>query len=106
MVQTELEKVKRKVKMGFEVSVIWLPGIAKYKNGKRLAEEVVGNTIFIYTEDPTEAVEMVRHGFLEWVFNQHTKSYRELINKLISLFEEQHYEAKEKTVEALMELLR
>ena len=91
--------------MGYEVKVQLLPGAVKYKNGKLLAEEVVNDTIFIYTENFQEALELVRHGFAEWILNQHTKPYRQLINKLITLFEEQQYERKEKTVEAIERLL-
>ena len=91
--------------MGYEVKVQLLPGAVKYKNGKLLAEEVVNDTIFIYTENFQEALELVRHGFAEWILNQHTKPYRQLINKLITLFEEQQYERKEKTVGAIERLL-
>ena len=91
--------------MGFEVSVRWLPGTDKYHNGKQLAEEVIGDTILIYTENPQKAIELVQHGFAEWLLNQHSKPYRQLVNKLITLFEEQQYEKKEKIIEALTNLL-
>jgi hypothetical protein len=90
--------------LGYEVNVEWLPDAIKYQNGKKLAEEVVNDTIFIYTENLQEALELVRHGFAEWILNQHTKPYRQLINNLITLFEDQQYERKEKTVEAIVRL--
>ena len=62
--------------MGFEVNVRWLPGAIKYKGGKQLLEEVLGDTILIYAEDPTEALQLVSHGFAEWLLNQHTKRCR------------------------------
>ncbi len=83
----------------------WLPGAVKYKNSKLLVEEVVNDTIFIYSENPEETLELVRHGFAEWILNQHTKPYRQLINKLITLFEEQQYERKEKIIEGIEKLL-
>lgn len=101
----ELENLKGKVGIGFEVSLCWLPGTVKYKNGKQLVEEVIQDTILIYTKDHDEASELIRHGFVEWILNQHTKPYRQLINKLIALFEEQQYERKEKTVETFAKLL-
>lgn len=103
--EAELERLKREVGIGFEVSVRWLPGTVKHHNGKQLAEEVIGDTILIYTKNPEEALELVRHGFAEWILNQHTKPYRQLINKLITLFEQQQYERKEKTVQALTKLM-
>ena len=102
----ELNRLQRRADMGYEVTVEWLPGTVKYHNGKKLAELVVGDTILIFKEDPEEALELVRHGFAEWILNQHTKPYRQFIDKLITLFEEQQYEKKEKTVESLMNLLR
>jgi len=69
-----------------------------------LAEEVGGDTIFIYTENREKAIELVRHGFAEWILNRHTKPYRQLINKLIAPFEEQQYERKERIVEILSKL--
>lgn len=104
-VEAELESIKEKVGIGFEVVVRWLPGTVKYRDGRKLAEEVIGDTILVYVENEQEALELVRHGFAEWILNQHTKPYRQLINKLITLFEEQQYEKKEKTVESLANLL-
>lgn len=103
--ERELRRLQRLMSTGFEVSVTWLPGTAQYDNGKKLAEQVVGDTIFIYTENPEEAIELLRHGFVEWLLNQHTQPYRALINKLITLFEEQQYERKERLVEALTKVL-
>lgn len=91
--------------MGFEVSVRWLPGTVKYKKGKQLLEEVVGNIIFIYVEDLAEATYLLAHGFSEWLLNKCTKKYRLLINKLIELFEEIQYEEKEKFIDAMTRLL-
>jgi hypothetical protein len=75
------------------------------RHGKRLAEEVKGDTILVYAEDEEEALELVRHGFAEWLLNQHTRKYRMLINKLIELFEEIHYREKEKLIEAITKLI-
>jgi hypothetical protein len=101
----ELERLQENTSIGYEVKVKWMPNAIKYHNGKQLAEKVAGDTIFIYTEDPQQALELVRHGFAEWILNQHTKLYRQLINKLIALFEEQQYEKKERIIDALSRLL-
>jgi len=103
--EAELEKLKLKVGMGFEVNLKWLPGTVKYKNGKQLLEEVVGNTVFIYVEDLTEATYLLAHGFSEWLLNKHTKKYRLLINKLIELFEDLQYEEKEIFMDVMTKLL-
>jgi hypothetical protein len=101
----ELEFLKRRVGMGHEAQVKWVPGTIKFKNGKQLDEEVLGDTILIYAEDPSRANELLAHGFAEWLLNQHTKRYRLMINKLIELFEEIQYDQKEKLVSALTRLL-
>lgn len=101
----ELQRMQRRMCMGYEVTARWLPGTIKYLNGRQLAEEVIGNTILIYVEDPQKAIELVRHGFVEWMLNQHTRPYRQLINKLVTLFEELQYERKEGIIRALEKLL-
>jgi hypothetical protein len=101
----ELERLKQKVGMGYEVEVLWLPGTVKHKAGRQLLEEVEDNTIIIYVEDPEEARRLLVHGFFEWILNQYSKPYRQLINSLIELFETQQYERKEKIIDALAKLV-
>jgi len=103
--EAKLERLKRKTGMGFEARVRWLPGTIKYKNGKQLLEEVLGDVIIIYVEDSAEATQLLPHGFAEWLLNQHTKRYRLFINKLIELFEQMQYEEKEKLIDAIAKLL-
>lgn len=105
LLDAELERLKHQVGMGFEVKVKWLPDTTKFKNGKQLLEEVIGDTIFIYAENPAEAMRLIPHGFAEWLLNQHTKRYRMLINKFIELFEEIQYWEKEKIIKALENLI-
>jgi len=103
--EEELERLKHKLNIGYEVEVLWLPGHRRELKGRQLKEEVQGDTILIYVEDEAEALELLRHGFLEWMLNQHSKPYRQLINKLIELFEDLQYEGKERIIEALTKLL-
>jgi hypothetical protein len=105
LLEKELRNLQRRVGIGYELEVKWLPGQPEYHDERKLAEEVRGNTIMIYTDNPRKAVELLRHGFLEWLMNRHTKPYRQMINKLIALFEDLQYENKEKTIEILEKLL-
>lgn len=102
----ELERLKRRVGIGFEVQVRWLPGQVKHKKGKELEEEVVGNTIFVYAKDLERAIDLTAHVFTEWLLNQYSKPYRQLINKLIELFEDLQYEEKERLADAITKILR
>ncbi|MEM2892576.1 MAG: hypothetical protein QW486_00325 [Candidatus Bathyarchaeia archaeon] len=101
-----LERFKERVGLGLELRLEWLPGKIRLKNGRRLEEEVIGDTILIYSESPERAEELVAHGLAEWLLNQHTRRYRVLINKLIEVFEEIQYRDKERIVEALANLIR
>jgi hypothetical protein len=105
LLERELNILQRRTCTGFELNVKWLPGRLQYHDGRSLAEEVKGDTIIIYTEDQEEAVELLYHGFFEWLMNRHTEPYLKLINKLIALFESLQYQKKEKTIEALVRLL-
>ena len=100
-----LENLKVKAGMGFELELEWPPRIEKHKHKKRLLEEVRGDTIFIYVEDLAEAMQLLTHGFSEWLLNQNTKRYRLLINKLIEVFEQIQYDEKEKIINAMTKLL-
>ena len=68
-------------------------------------EEVVRNKIFIYVQDINEAKQLLAHGLVEWLFNQNSKRYRLLTNKLIEVFEEIQYEEKEKISNIFTKLL-
>jgi len=102
--EEELKRLQECSHVGNEVNVEWLPGVVKQNNGKKLAEEVCNDTIYVYSRDLQESLELVRHGFVEWMLNQHTRPYLRLINKLITLHEDQQYERKEKIIAALLNL--
>ena len=104
--EDELKRLQQQASLGHEVKVEWLPGQAEYCGGKKLAEKVNDNTIYIYSEEPEETIKLLRHGFVEWMLSQHTKPYMQLVNKLITLFEEQQYQRKERIAEALTRFLK
>jgi len=90
----ELERLKQELGIGYEVRVEWSPSVARYHNGRRLLEEVKGNTIFIYSKNHDEALDLLRHGFAEWLLNQHARPYMKLINSLITILN--NYNMKER----------
>jgi len=92
--------------MGYEVTVDWQPAITEYGDrDRKLAEIVRGDTIIVFSPNLEEALKLVRHGFLEWILNQHTQPYLRLINKLTTLHEDQQYERKEKIIDALAQFI-
>ena len=97
--ETELDHLKRKFQMGQELSLEWTP-----KNGPK-SGEVTGTTIRIYEADQAKALDTLRHEFIEYLLTRDLVApYKRLINKLISLFEEEMYDRKEKLVERLQQV--
>ena len=85
--------------MGHELKLQWIP------NDGPKSCEVTGTTIRIYEAEPTKAMGTLRHEFVEYILTTDLVApYKRLINKLISLFEEEMYDRKEKLVQRLQEL--
>jgi len=96
----ELERLKRKLGLGYELIVEWLPG------GKvEICGEVKENVILIYEDNETKAIETLRHEFLDFVISQTVEPYQKIANKLIGLINDEAYLRKEKLVEALVALI-
>jgi hypothetical protein len=99
--ETELDRLKSKFQMGQELRLQWTP------NDGPKSGEVVGTAIRIYETDPTKALDTLRHEFIEYLLTRDLVApYKRLINKLISLFEEEMYDRKEKLVQKLQELVK
>ena len=99
--ETELARLKRKFQIGQELKLEWIP------NDGSKSGEVTSTTIRIYEADQTKALDTLRHEFIECLLTRDLVApYKRLINKLISLFEEEMYDRKEKLVERLQELGR
>jgi hypothetical protein len=106
----ELERLKQLTGVAVNLDVVWLPGVrrsTKSRKGRRLLEEVVPaeHAIYVYEKNPDVAKELLRHGFAEWLLNEHARPYRRLLNRVIEQFEELQYERKEHLVEALVRLM-
>jgi hypothetical protein len=94
--ELELESLKRKLSLGYELEVKWVP-----KGDDKLSGEVKGDRIYIYDEDEDEALETLRHEFLDYVLSRIIEPYKQVTNKLIALINEEAYKRKEKLVEVL-----
>lgn len=98
--EEELEKLKRRLRMGYELRVLWLPG-----DNVELSGEVRGETIYIYEGSEEKALETLRHEFLDYAISQVIEPYRQTANKLIILINEETYRRKEKLVKELVRLI-
>lgn len=99
--EAELAHLKQKFQIGQELKLEWVPN-----NGPK-SGEVTGTTVHIYEIDESKALDTLRHEFIEYILvNELVSPYKQLINKLISLFEEDMYKRKERLVERLQEFTR
>jgi len=98
--ENELERLKKRLKVGYELKVVWSPN-----NIGNLAGEVKGETIYIYDESEKEALKTLRHEFLDYAISKLIEPYKNVTNKLIMLMNEEAYKHKEKFIEALVELI-
>jgi hypothetical protein len=98
--EKELGWLKRKVKLGYELQVIWLPGY-----NAKLSGEVKNGNIYIYEDIEEKAIETLRHEFMDYLISKVVEPYKLVANKLVELLNEEAYERKEKIVEALVRLL-
>jgi hypothetical protein len=61
--QFELERLKRLLKMRYELKVVWLP------NGNtNLSEKVNGETIYVCEENLDKAIKTLKHEFLDYAY--------------------------------------
>jgi hypothetical protein len=95
----ELEQLMKASGLGRGLTVTWMP-----LADKPLSGEVKGCTIFIYELDEGEALKTLRHEFLDFLVSQAIEPYRRVTNALIKMVDEDAYQAKEKAVDALVQL--
>jgi len=101
---SELERLKGLLNLGHELEVKWIPS-QKYSHGRQISGEVLNGTIFVYEEDKAKAIATMYHEYLDYLTSELIIPYQELINLLISLFEDQAYRRKEKLVERLCNII-
>jgi hypothetical protein len=94
-----LERFKDLTGLGQELKVAWKPGRSK------LTGEVVGNTIYIYTEDPDKALNTLAHEFVEYIIARPQKPLLRFINALLLHVREQAYQETDEAAEAISKIL-
>jgi hypothetical protein len=98
--ERELANIKEKLQIANDLRVKWLP------TNNRKSGEVIGTTIYIYEEDLEKALNTLKHEFIEYIITcEWVGPYKKLVNKFISLFEEEIYERKEKLIDKILKLI-
>ena len=100
ILEKELERLKTRTGMKTDFKVVWLPKSDSKKEG-----EVAGSTIFIYSIDGDDALQTLRHEFVDVVVSSAIEPYLKLVNVLLSAVSEEAYKKKEMAVETLLRLL-
>ncbi len=85
---------------GDVLDVVWVPRIDSSKEG-----EVVGKTIFVYSQDPSQAIETLRHEFVDYLVCKAVEPYHDMVNALLSVLSERAYRKKEEIVESILKVL-
>lgn len=96
----ELAKLVQLTGDGNDLGMAWIPRIDGTKEG-----EVVGKTIFVYSPDQSQAVETLRHEFVDYLVCKAIEPYQELFNALLSVLSEKAYRKKEEIVESVLKML-
>ena len=96
----ELELLKRKLNLGHELTLKWLPG---EKDG--ICGEVKENVILIYEDNETKAIETLKHEFLDYLVSKSAEPYEKVANLLIKMVNDEAYVRKERLVEVLKKLV-
>jgi metal-responsive CopG/Arc/MetJ family transcriptional regulator len=96
----ELDRLKQKLGMGYELELKWLPGAKK-----ELCGEVNGTCIYIYDEEEESALSTLKHEFLDYIISRTIEPYEQIANKLIQLTNEEAYRRKERLTNALAKLI-
>jgi hypothetical protein len=98
--EAELERLKKKLKLSYELKVRWVPN-----NNSKIFGEVRDDYIYIYDENREVAFETLKHEFLDYAISKVIEPYKEVTNRLIAIINDDAYKRKEKVVQALSQLL-
>lgn len=97
----ELERLKMDSGMGRELRVMWLPNPNSDRHG-----EVKGKVIYVYDEEVEEALETLKHEFLDHhITREVVEPLIEYVNMQKRIIEGLVYRRKERLVEGLSKLL-
>lgn len=97
----ELVKLQQISKTKKYFKVKWIPQEQSSIEGK-----VDGDTITIYSENIEDALDTLRHEFIDYLVSQVTRPYIDIINVLLFVLSQDGYDKKEDIVEKLVQLYK
>ena len=100
ILERELARLERIIPCEEHLTVRWSP-----QHESKVSGEVLGNTILVYSETVQEAVETVRHEYLDCLLTREIiDPLIVMVNAFIKLKERDIYEEKERIVTCLLKL--
>jgi hypothetical protein len=99
--EDELERLKKTLKLGYELKVRRVPN-----NNSKISGEVKGEYIYLYDQDKDVALETLKHEFVDYAISKVIEPYKEVTNRLIALINEEAYKKKERLIESLCQIIR
>ncbi len=98
--ESELERLKKISGKGCELQLRWIPNANSTKEG-----EVRGGTVYIYSTSINEAIQTLRHEFLDYLICKAVEPYQNIVNGLLASLSERAYRGKEEVVESVLKIL-
>lgn len=98
--EQELERLKRILKLGYELKVRWIPN-----DDSKLSGEVKGEIIYIYERNGDLAMETLKHELIDYTISKVIEPYGEVTNRLIALINDDAYRRKERLADTIALLM-
>ncbi len=101
VLEKELLRLEKKLPVGESLVLSWRP-----QPDSQVSGEVRGNTLYVYSETVDEALETLRHEYIDYVLTRGiVRPLVAIVNNLIKLRETEIYSQKERIVAQLIKLL-
>jgi len=98
--EQELERLKKVLKLGYELKVRWIPN-----DDSKLSGEVKGEIIYIYERNGDLALETLKHELIDYTISKVIEPYSEITNRLIAPINDNVYKRKEKLADTIALLI-
>lgn len=98
--EKELQRLQEITGKCKDFELVWIP-----KKNSHIEGKVEDNTITIYSQEIKQAIETLRHEFVDYIVCDAIKPYIKLVNVLLSAISRDSYDKKEESVETLLNLL-
>ena len=101
VLEEELARLRRMIPFEESLTVCWRP-----RSHSEVSGEVVGDTVYVYDENGQEAMNTLKHEYLDCLLTRKmVEPLIAMVNTFIKLKEREIYEEKERIVTNLLKLI-